>query len=883
MLVVASCQHEELVPSVAQDVSGPVFTAATEGFRSETKTSLGSDFSSFWTQGDNIAIFNGRPSVDKYKVDDACAGTSEGVFNIVEAGEETESSLPLNIAVYPYQDGLSCGITQVTDGKPSAYRINGFSYPSVQVYQTGSFADDSYCMAAITSDTEDHALEFRNIGGALKLQLTGTALIKSLTLAGNSGEKIAGAAYVTVYPDGSAPSISMAYDAESTIVLDCGPGIQLNESEPKDFIFSLPPVAFESGFTITMESVEGGTGTLSTTISNTVGRSQILKMPVAEAKIAAPLENRAYVDEYGIHRGRGVLIDGVVWAPVNCGYRPAVTVDRGYPYGKMYQWGRKYGDGYSLNYDNTVATKVEGGAVAIADAADGTFYTITGGNNLSNWFSDTEYSAVWDGGSSESPVKSDYDPCPDGWRVPTQKEMRSLVANKSEWTTVGSQNGYWYSGSTAYAEGVPAVFFPAVGWLAHTGIGQSRGSMGRYWTSTVYSTGTIYHLSFANSGSSNIPLTGTVYGCAVRCVADANYQGNTEDGIIDVTGISLDQTELSMCEGETYSLKATLIPLDASPEFITWSSSDEEVAYVDQYGNIYAYVPGEAVITVSSGSVSASCIVTVTEFIEPLIDYEDEYGFNHGPGVRIDGVVWAPVNCGYLASGDSEKGYPYGKVYQWGRSDGFGYSLTYDTSVPEVISGPIETDIEFGSYDLVAYWWWYRDEGEEYTDYSNTFIASESADSEWFTLPDWDGEEYFEMGYFWNWGSADEPEKSDVDPCPDGWRLPTFTEMEQLSRNHSSTSVHDGQKGFWYSGSTAYSEDADAVFLPSAGFLNFMGEPVMRTQVGRYWCSDLSPTYAPCALYFSGYVSTVTGETVESSVFGGCTTVNACSVRCVQE
>lgn len=882
MLSLASCQREELVPSAVKDVSGPVFTAVTEEFMPETKTSLGSDFSSVWTQGDDVAIFNARPSADRYQVDDAGAGTSEAIFNIVEAGDETSGTLRQNIAIYPYQADLTCGISQITDGSPSAYRISGFSFSSEQTYQAGSFADDSYAMAAITSGTEDYALEFLNIGGALKLQLTGTALIKSLTLTGNSGEKISGAAYVTVYPDGSAPSVSMAYDAESSIVLDCGSGVQLNESEPTDFIFSLPPVSFEGGFTVTLETVDGGSGTLSTAASNTVGRSKILKMPVAEALIAQPLDSRAYVDEYGINRGRGVLIDGVVWAPVNCGYRPAVPIDRGYPYGKMYQWGRSYGDGYSLSYDNTVAAAIAGGSVAVADAADGVFYTRTDGNNLSNWFSDTDYSDVWDGGSSDSPVKSDYDPCPDGWRVPTQKEMRSLVANKSAWTSVGSQNGYWYSGSTAYAEGIPAVFFPAVGWLAQTGVGQMRGSMGRYWTSTVSAAGTINHLSM-NTSSSNITLTGTVYGCAVRCVADANYTGNTEDGIISVTGIMLDYTELEIYEGETFSLQATFIPLEASPESIVWSSSDEDVAFVDQYGTVFAYEIGEAVITVSCGDVSASCTVTVSEYLGEMIEYEDEYGVSHGTGIRIDGVVWAPVNCGFLAPTDSDKGYPYGKVYQWGRPDGFGYSSTYDSTVPEIIEGPVEEEYEFGSYDQVAYWWWYRDNEQDYYDYSNTFISTDNADSEWFTLPDWDGEEYFEMGYFWNWGSADEPEKSNVDPCPDGWRLPTFSEMEMLSRNHSSTSVLDGQKGFWYSGSTEYSEDAGAIFLPSAGFLNYMGQPVMRTQVGRYWCSDLSPSSKPSSLYFTGYVSTVTGETVESSVLGGCATVNACSIRCVQE
>ena len=51
-----------------------------------------------------------------------------------------------------------------------------------------------------------------------------------------------------------------------------------------------------------------------------------------------------------------------------------------------------------------------------------------------------------------------------------------------------------------------------------------------------------------------------------------------------------------------------------------------------------------------------------------VIDYVDEYGVNHGPGIKIGIHVWAPVNCGYHATD-----YKYGKMYQWGRKYGQGF------------------------------------------------------------------------------------------------------------------------------------------------------------------------------------------------------------------
>ena len=104
--------------------------------------------------------------------------------------------------------------------------------------------------------------------------------------------------------------------------------------------------------------------------------------------------------------------------------------------------------------------------------------------------------------------------------MPTQPEMKGLVAKRSEWTQVDGQNGYWFSGSQAYAEGVPAVFLPATGYIANNGRAQQRNIFGRYWTSSVRtSDNLVYHLSFS-SASSNVTLTGSSYAHSVRCVAE---------------------------------------------------------------------------------------------------------------------------------------------------------------------------------------------------------------------------------------------------------------------------------------------------------------------------------------------------------------------------
>lgn len=75
--------------------------------------------------------------------------------------------------------------------------------------------------------------------------------------------------------------------------------------------------------------------------------------------------------------------------------------------------------------------------------------------------------------------------------------------------------------------------------------------------------------------------------------------------------------------------------------------------------------------------------------------------------------------------------------------------------------------------------------------------------------------------------------------CPDGWRLPTNSEIEAL-QIFCRTGEMYGVKGVWFSGSTPYKDytaaDVNAIFIPLAGFNDGFGWKYPGSE-GYYWYS----------------------------------------------
>jgi uncharacterized protein YjdB len=98
---------------------------------------------------------------------------------------------------------------------------------------------------------------------------------------------------------------------------------------------------------------------------------------------------------------------------------------------------------------------------------------------------------------------------------------------------------------------------------------------------------------------------------------------------VPVTGIEVWPPTVNLPKGSQTAVIAIISPGNATEKGVVWTSSNPEVATVDQYGRVTAIAPGTALITATTvdGAWSDSCLVTVTTAPEP-----EKPLYPHNPG-----------------------------------------------------------------------------------------------------------------------------------------------------------------------------------------------------------------------------------------------------------
>lgn len=253
-------------------------TIFTADLGPQTKTYLDFDaesgvYKTKWADGDGIIILASQSDgsfkgASGYLVDGI--GTTSGKFASDISGEHY-------LAFYGYRSSAS----DLSKGEILPFfRVEQYSRQSTD--STGvmtvekSFSDYAFPMYAESDST---VFQFKNLGGILKMSLTGTDYISSIYITSNSGVKMSGGSRIIMNDNGGFTTEMV--DSLSSDFVRYVLNAKLSETEATDCYIVLPPQTYTGGITIQINSVSGQ---MIKTISSdfTLERSQIRAIPAFE-------------------------------------------------------------------------------------------------------------------------------------------------------------------------------------------------------------------------------------------------------------------------------------------------------------------------------------------------------------------------------------------------------------------------------------------------------------------------------------------------------------------------------------------------------------------------------------------------------------------------
>lgn len=178
------------------------------------------------------------------------------------------------------------------------------------------------------------------------------------------------------------------------------------------------------------------------------------------------------------------------------------------------------------------------------------------------------------------------------------------------------------------------------------------------WASSNQSVATVAEGMVTAVSEGQSTITASAGGKSATCTVTVSKK------TIDVASVELNKTELSLTEGESETLVATVKPDDATDKTVTWSTSDASVATVEN-GKVSAMKFGKATITVTTtdGNKTATCSVTVKYAVPQPVDLGlsvNWASFNVGartPDADGDFFAWGEIS--------SKSDYSW-STYQWG-------------------------------------------------------------------------------------------------------------------------------------------------------------------------------------------------------------------------
>ena len=197
--------------------------------------------------------------------------------------------------------------------------------------------------------------------------------------------------------------------------------------------------------------------------------------------------------------------NGVEWMDRNLGASQVATSSTDADsYGDLYQWGRA-ADGHEKRTSPTHdGTTNRPSTITETGAWDGKFITIPSSTNRNDWVT-TQTDDAWNTGTAGAPIKTATDPCPSGFRLPTQAEWQAEI-----------NAGNWSNATDPFSS---PLKLPLAGYRGRSsGSPNFVGSDGFYWSSTEI--GHLSHIFLFGAQSPQTISYNRAFGLSVRCIKD---------------------------------------------------------------------------------------------------------------------------------------------------------------------------------------------------------------------------------------------------------------------------------------------------------------------------------------------------------------------------
>lgn len=605
---IASCATESSLDEIIKETSPYKEVSLWATLPDEsTRTTLGEGGAVLWSPNDSINVFYGnryqQGQMTKFVSDNTSQASSARFSGYLPIDIGPEGGDGYYYAFYPYDNN-------------TGFSYGGVSYmfPNVQFAKKGTFGPRAFPSYARSKDRQ---MFFYNVCGGIKLTITRQG-IQKVSFRSNGGEKLSGRCSIS-FDENERPRINYFQDDASGTVDLIAPDGGFEVGAP--YYIILPPNTYSQGFTVTFYTdTEKAVRNIDKSV--TIERSIFSRLSNADQSLEYTRMASA-LELLSGQEGKKYWLWDIVTESGRSTYGYGGNDGNGYPAdeGRIpNRWWYTSPESLS-DAEGSFAYMVidsEANCVTYSEAGQEVrkgMITISGFNaarRTDGWsvgrFLTDSPATLWPYSQWSSDAITEFD-------ILQLTEDELILAHNEGDTTTGSNGTYywWHFRSvdkSTFEKGRPAsitldndslVVYQGFDFvLKATVTPEDRSFWGVQWImdndNLAYHNGdgSFYAYTSDAEGDKSLKITAkTAGGLSASCNVTIKKR-------IPVTSFEVEESHFEMLEGETVTVKATVLPENATLREIIWESRDTDVATVDENGVITAVGPGWANIIAST-------------------------------------------------------------------------------------------------------------------------------------------------------------------------------------------------------------------------------------------------------------------------------------------